>query len=80
MDAFSERKNLILSSIVNERCSVAISTDVPVQLIDVQDRNKKKLEKLRGHLTEMLDKISTDKYQKKAKPHIKQRDLAQVRN
>lgn len=79
MEQFNERDKLILSSTVNERCSVAISTDIPVQLIDIQDRNKKKLAKLQIMLKEMLDKISTEKYRQKAKPHTKQKDLIQVR-
>lgn len=78
MDDFNDRNKLILSSIVNECCSAAISTDVPVELIDIQDRNKKKLSKLQGQRDEILAKISTAKYQKKAKPHTKQRDSAQV--
>lgn len=78
MDTFSEREKLILSSIVNEHSTVAISTDIKVQLIDIQERNRKKLAKLQENLKFMNDKISTEKYVKKAKPHTKQRDLLQV--
>lgn len=78
MDKFNERQKLILSSTVNERCSVGISTDMPVQLTNIQERNKKKLAKLEVQLKEMLDKISTEKYRRKAKPHTKQKDLIQV--
>lgn len=79
MDTFSEREKFILTSIVNERCSVAISTDVNVQLIDIQERNKKKLAKLQENLKILIDKTSTEKYVKKAKSHIKERNLSQVR-
>lgn len=78
IDAFEQREKLVLSSIVNERCAVAISTDVEVQLIDIQERNKKKLSKLQDTLETLMNKISTEKYKKKTKPHIKQRDLNQV--
>lgn len=80
MEAFGERDTFILSSIVNERCSVAISTDVPVQLINIQERNKKKLSKLKDRLSEIQARISEKKYIERAKVHTKERDLAQVRN
>lgn len=78
IDEFEEREKLILSSIVNERCVVAISTDVQVQLIDIQERNKKKLAKLQDTLQTLMDRIATDKYQKKVKPQTKQNNLNQV--
>lgn len=79
MDAFSESEKLILTSIVNERCSVAISTEVNVQLIDIQERNKKKLAKLQENLKIFIDKTTTEKYVKKVKSHTKERNLSQVR-
>lgn len=79
-DDYDERSKLILSSIVNERCTVAISTDIEVQLIDIQERNKKKLAKLQENLKGLIDKTTTEKYKKKAKPHTKDRDLSRVRN
>lgn len=78
MDAFDEREKLILSSTVNDRCSVAISTDVKVQLINIHERNRKKLAKLQESLQLMLDKISREKYKQKAKSYHKSRDLLQV--
>ncbi|XP_055315839.1 valine--tRNA ligase-like isoform X2 [Sitodiplosis mosellana] len=80
MDAFLEREKLILTSILNERCTVAISTEVKVKLIDIQERNKKKLNKLQESLKFIIAKTTTDKYVKKAKPHIKERDLSQIRD
>lgn len=79
LDDYDGRNKLILSSIVNERCTVAISTDIEVQLIDIQERNKKKLTKLQLNLKGLIDKTTTEKYKKKAKPHTKERDLSQVR-
>lgn len=78
-DDYNERNKLILSSIVNERCTIAISTDIEVQLIDIQERNKKKLAKLQEKLRGLIDKTTAEKYKKKAKPHTKERDLSQVR-
>lgn len=80
MDEFNEREKLILTSILNERCSIAISTDAKVQLINLEERNKGKLAKLKENLKFMIDKTTTEKYVKKTKPHMRQRDLAQVRN
>lgn len=80
MDEFTEREKLILTSILNDRCSVAIATDAKVQLINLEERNKGKLAKLKENLKFMIDKTTAEKYVKKAKPHIKQRDLSQVRN
>lgn len=79
MDNFDERYKLILSSIVNEHCTIAISTDVEVQLIDIQERNRKKLAKLQESLKFLIDKTTTEKYKKKAKSYTKERDLSQVR-
>lgn len=76
MSAYQEREKLILTSIVNRDCSVGISTDVPVQLIDIQERNRKKLAKLQQNLMELNERIA--KNRKKARPHRKERDLAQV--
>lgn len=78
MSAYSKPENLILTSIVNKKCSVGISTDIPLQLIDVHERNKKKLAKFQANLTEWKERISSEKYRKKAKPHRKENDLAQV--
>lgn len=78
MDVFSESQKLILTSILNERCSIGISTDVKVQLIDIQERNMKKLTKLEDNLKFMINKISKEKYCKKAKAHTKERDLLKV--
>lgn len=78
MDAFDDREKLILSSIVNDRCSVAISTDVKVQLIDIQERNRKKLAKLQESLNLLIDKTTREKYIKKAKSYQKAKDLQQV--
>lgn len=78
ISAYPEREKLILTSIVNDKCSVGISTDVPVQLIDIQERNKKKLATLQENLMELKERISSEKYRKKTKPHRKERDLAQV--
>lgn len=79
MENFNERCKIILSSIVNERCTIAISTDVEVQLIDIQERNRKKLVKLQENLKLWIDKTTTEKYKKKAKSFTKERDLSQVR-
>lgn len=79
MDTFDERELLILSSIVNERCTVAISTDVKVTLVDIQERNRKKLAKLQEKLQEIIEKTSTSAYIRKAKPPTKHRDISQVR-
>lgn len=79
MEHFNERCKIILSSIVNERCTIAISTDVEVQLIDIQERNRKKLVKLQENLKLWIDKTTTEKYKKKAKSFTKERDLSQVR-
>lgn len=75
---YPEREKIILTSIVNNKCSVGISTDIPVRLIDIQERNKKKLAKLQDNLMELNERILTEKYRKKTKPHRKERDLAQV--
>lgn len=78
LSAYAEREKLILTSIVNRNCSVGITTDVPVQLIDIQERNRKKLAKLQENLMELNDRITNEKYRKKTKPHRKEKDLAQV--
>lgn len=78
MSTFPEREKLILTSIVNNKCSVGISTDIPVQLIDIQERNKKKRAKLQNNLMEWQKRISNEKYRKKTKPHKKEADLVQV--
>lgn len=78
MDAFDDCDKLILSSIVNDRCSVAISTDIKVQLIDIQERNRKKLAKLEENLNYITTKMSSEKYKKKAKSYHKAKDLKQV--
>lgn len=79
IDDFDEQNKLILSSIVNERCTVAISTDSEVQLVDIQERNKKKLAKLHENLHLLMEKTTAEKYIKKTKPRIKERDSSQVR-
>lgn len=78
ISTYAEREKLILTSIVNKNCSVGISTDVPVQLIDIQERNKKKLAKLQENLTQLNERMLTEKYRKKTKPHRREKDLAQV--
>lgn len=78
ISVYSEREKLILTSIINNKCSVGITTDIPVQLIDIQERNKKKLATLHEDLMELKERISSEKYRKKAKPHRKEKDLAQV--
>lgn len=78
MSVYAEREKLILTSIINQNCSVGISTDVPVQLIDIQERNRKKLAKLQEHLTQLNERMSSEKYRKKTKPHRKKIDLDQV--
>lgn len=80
MDDFEYREKLILSSIVNERCSIGISTNVEVQLIDIQERNKKKLFKLKESLEILIKKTSTEKYHKRAKSDKKEKDLSHVRS
>ncbi|XP_031639875.1 valine--tRNA ligase [Contarinia nasturtii] len=80
MDAFGEKEKLLLTSILNERCSIAISTDVKIQLVDIQERNKKKLAKLQENLKFMIDKISRDKYCKKATSRTKEKDSLKIRD
>lgn len=80
MAEFMEKEKFILSSIIDKCCSFGISTDVPVETVDIQERNKKKIAKLQARLDELNNKISTEKYMKKAKSHVKERDLCQVRN
>lgn len=80
MNEFTEPERLILTSILNERCSVAISTDKKVQLIDLDERNKKKLTKLKENLKSMIDYTTSEKYVKKTKPPKKERDLTKVRS
>lgn len=78
MEEFEKRELLILDSIVNERCSVAISTEVKVQLIDIHERKKKKLVKLQEKLKLLIEKTSTEKYKKKTKQHWKEKDISEV--
>lgn len=78
MSVYAEREKLILTSIVNQNCSVGISTDIPVQLIDIQERNRKKLAKLQENLTQLNERMSSEKYRKKTKAHRREKDLAQV--
>lgn len=78
MSAYPKQDQLILTSILNNKCSVGISTDVPVQLVDIHERNKKKLAKLQANLIELQERISSEKYRRKTKSHRKERDLHQV--
>lgn len=78
IDQFEHHDKLILQSIVNESCTFGISTDIDVQLIDVHERSKRKLRRLEKELQEMNDKISTEKYKKKSKPHQIANDLSKV--
>lgn len=78
MSVFADREKFILTSIINQNCSVGISTDVPVQLVDIQERNRKKLAKLQENLAQLNERMSTEKYRKKTKPHRRKTDFDQV--
>lgn len=78
IEQYENPEKLILSSILNPSCSFGLTTDVEVKLIDVNQHNRKKLLALESELKEILDKVATAKYQKKAKPHRKERDTAKV--
>lgn len=79
ISVYPEREKLILTSIVNDKCTVGISTDLAVQLIDIQERNRKKVAKLQENLIKLQERMSNEKYRKKTKPHRIEKDLAEVR-
>lgn len=75
---YDNSHKLLVSSIINPLCTFGVSTDVEVQLVDVQQRNRKKLQQLQVDLKNIDDKLATEKYQQNTSQRTKTKDLTKV--
>lgn len=78
INEFEHQEKIILNSMVNKSCTFGISTDVDVQIIDVHERNRKKLHRLELELKQLNDKMSSERYKRKTKPFRVANDLSKV--
>lgn len=75
---YDHSRKLVVNSVINPLCTFGVSTDVEVQLVDVQQRNNKKLQQLQVDLNNFNDKLATEKYQQNTSHRTKTKDLAKV--
>lgn len=75
---YDHSHKLLVSSIINPLCTFGVSTEVEVQLVNIQQRNRNKLQQLQVDLKNIDDKLATEKYQQNTSQRTKTKDLTKV--